>query len=116
MSNAASLHFPDAGTITQYLSNHPSLKGVYFEENGITKAVAELAAKRFADREIIEAGVKMGVAWLIHDLQTGVDGLTGEALPKLRKLELPPVVWSVISSVTEIALVDCANSRLVAKL
>ena len=52
MSSPSTLHFPNADTMTQYLSNHPLLKINYFQEKGITKAIAELAAARFADEPI----------------------------------------------------------------
>lgn len=106
--SSATLHFPDAATMTQYLSNHPLLK--YYQEKGITKAIAELAAARFADSDRVDMGVEMGTMLLINDLQTGEDGITGEALPNLGKLGLSPMTWTQISVATEKALTDCANS------
>lgn len=104
------LHFPDAETMTQYLSNHPLLKMDYYQEKGITKAIAELAAARFANSDKVEMGVKMGTMLLINDLQAGKDGFTGKALPNLGKLGLPSMIWAQISMATESALIDCANS------
>lgn len=106
----STLHFPDAVTITQYLSNHPLLKTDYYQEKGITKAIAELAAARFADNDIMETGVKIGAMLLIIDLLKGIDGFTGESLPNLGKLGLPPKFWTLIAMATEKALIDCANS------
>ncbi|MBA3603906.1 MAG: hypothetical protein H0W50_09790 [Parachlamydiaceae bacterium] len=57
---SSSLHFPDANTMRQYLSDHPLLKMDYYQKQGITQAISELAAERFADREKVEMGVKMG--------------------------------------------------------
>lgn len=107
--------FPNAVMMTQYLSNHPSLKIDYYEENGITKAIAELAAKRFADRDIVEMDVELGTRVLICDLQAGKDRLTGKALPNLGELELPLIIWAQISMATKQALIDCANSFYIRK-
>lgn len=103
------LHFPDVKTMTQYLSNHPLLKTEYFLEKGITKAIAELAAERFADSDKVEMGVQIGAMLLIHDLQAGEDGFTGKPLPNLGKLGLPSMIWAQISMATEAALIDCAK-------
>lgn len=113
MSSPTSLHFPDAATITQYLSDHSFLNNDCYQENGITKAIAELAAARFADIDIEEQGIKKLTMLLIYDLQRGKDGYTGKALPDLGKLGLPAFAWNVISMATEKALIDCANSAKV---
>lgn len=110
MSSPSTLHFPDAATITQYLSNHPLLKMDYLQEKGITKAIAELAAARFANSDKVNMGVKMGTVLLINDLQAGKDGFTGKALPNLGELGLSLTVWTQISMATELALIECANS------
>ncbi len=104
------LHFPDAATMIQYLSNHPLLSMKCNQEKGITKAVAELAAARFADSDKSEMDVKMGTRLLINDLRTGEDRFTGKALPDLVKLGLPPKFWVQISMATQLALTHCANS------
>jgi len=109
MSSPSTLHFPDAVTMTQYLSNHPYLNMDYFQEKGITKAIAELAAARFADSNKVEMKVKMDTMLLIYDLQRGKDGFTGKALPNLGKWLLP-TIWTEVSTLTEKALIDCANS------
>jgi len=93
-----------------YLSNHPLLKPDYYQEKGITKAIAELAAERFADSSKVEMDVKIGAMLLIIDLQTGKDGFKGKRLPNLGKLELLSMFWTQISMATEKALIDCANS------
>lgn len=107
---SSTLHFPDADTMTQYLSNHSFLKTAYYEEKGITKAITELAAARFANSTKAETGVKLGTMLLIGDLLKGEDCFTGKELPNLGKLELPPMVWTLVSMATEKALIDCANS------
>ncbi len=106
----ATLYFPDSVTMTQYLSNHPLLKQNYYQEKGITKAIAELAAERFADCGEREKGVKIGTVLLINDLQAGKDGFTGNPLPNLGKLGLSSMFWTQILMATEQALLDCANS------
>lgn len=103
------LHFPDAKTMTESLSNHPLLKMDYYQEKGITQAIVELAAARFADSDKEEMGVKMGTMLIIHDLQTGTDGFSGKAVPNLGKLGLPSMFWAQISMATEAALMDCAK-------
>ncbi|MBA3238180.1 MAG: hypothetical protein H0T62_07535 [Parachlamydiaceae bacterium] len=103
------LNFPDVATMTQYLSKHPLLNTVYFQEKGITKAIVELAAERFADTEKVEMGVKLGTKLLVNDLITGEDGFTGKPLPNLGKLGLPSMIWAQISMSTEKALLDCAK-------
>lgn len=45
MSSPASLHFPNAKTITESLSNHPLLKTEYYLEKGITPAIVQLLQK-----------------------------------------------------------------------
>lgn len=103
------LHFPDAAAITKYLSEYPLFKIDYFLEKGITKAISELAAKRFTSIKTAEMGVQMGTACLIYDLQIGKDGFTGEPLPNLGKLGLSPMIWASISRATEKALLECAK-------
>lgn len=110
MSTPSSFHFPDAVTMVQYLSNHPLLKTDYFEEKGITKTIAELAAERFAENDLVETGIQIGTMCLIDDLKTGQDGFTGKPLRNLRKLELPPTFWMMLAMATQQALIDCANS------
>ncbi len=103
------LYFPDANTMTQYLSNHPLLKTDFYQENGITKAISELAAERFANSEKVEMGVIMGIMLLMHDLHEGKDAFTGKSLPNLGKLGMPSIMWAHISESTQKALLDCAN-------
>jgi hypothetical protein len=105
------LHFPDQKTVAESLSDHPLLKTDYFEEKGITKAIAELAAERFADRDLVEMGVKMGTTLIIYDLHTGKDGFSGKPLPNLGKLGLPSMIWTQISMSLEKALLDCAKAN-----
>ena len=106
---SALLHFPNAETMKTYLCKHPLLKMDYYQEKGITQAIAELAAERFADSDKVEMGVKMGTMLMMNDLQTGKDGFSGKVLPNLGKLGLPSMVWAQISMATEEALIDCAN-------
>jgi hypothetical protein len=113
MSSPSNLHFPDAATITQYLSNHPSFKVDYCKEKGITKAIAELAAARFADREVSTVEVDVGATTMLIDLLRGKDGFSGEALPNLGELGLPSISWAQIDLATRAALIDCANSSKV---
>ena len=105
----SSLHFPDADTMTQYLRNHPLLKGVITKKRDHQSNCAELAAARFSDSDKVEEGVKIGALLLINDLREGKDGFTGEPLPSLRKLRLPFAAWDNILMATEEALLDCAK-------
>lgn len=56
MSSAAALHFPNAETMTKYLSDHDLLKFDYYKEKGITQAIVKLAAERFADSDKVDMG------------------------------------------------------------
>lgn len=103
------VHFPDANTITQYLTNHPHLNIGYYQEKGITKAIAELAAKRFANKNTIEIQVKVEVGALVYDLLRGKDGYTGEVLPNFEKIEWPQGLWNPLSTATINALLECAK-------
>lgn len=113
MSSPVTLHFPDAGTMTAYLSNHPLLTKGYYQEKGVTTTIVELAAARFANSEKSEGGVKIGAASLIIDLQTGKDGFSGEPLLNLRKFDWLPPAWQVLEQQIEKALIDCAHSAQV---
>lgn len=88
------LHFPSAESMVSFLAEHPLLKTDYCEEKGVTKAIAELAAKRFADREKSEIGVRIGVLLMIRDLQEEKSGVAGKELPNLGKLRLTPEMWA----------------------
>lgn len=110
MSVNSNLHFPKAHKMIEFLTHHALLNTAYLQEKGITQAVANLAAKRFANCERAEMGVKLGSILLITDLQAGKDGFTGEALPDLGKLRLPDFFWEQLADMTELALKDCARS------
>lgn len=102
------LRFPDSNIITERLSNYPLLKTDDNLKKGITKAIAELAAERFANREKLEMGITWGTKLIINDLRLGKDELTGKHLPNLGKLGLDDIAWTLISMATEAALLDCA--------
>jgi len=110
MSLPSNLHFPDAVNMTQYLSNHALFKSDDLKKKEITKAIVELAVARFADSYKEELGVKIGTRFLIEDLKIGKDDFTKLPIPNLEKLRLHPIIWNAISSATERALIDCANS------
>ncbi len=55
---SSTLNFPDSDTMIQHLSNHPLLKINCYQKKGITKAMSELAAARFANSEKTEDDVK----------------------------------------------------------
>ena len=106
---SSTLHFPNAQTMRECLCKHPLLAMDYYQEKGITKAIADLASERFADSDKVAMGVKMGTMLLINDLQEGKDGFTGKPLPNLGKLGLPSTIWTQLSMATEKAIIDCAN-------
>ena len=109
MTSPSLIHFQDANTITRTLSSHPLLKLEYFEEKGITKAISDLAGKRFAKKECSEPSVKIGTLLLIEDLKNGKDGFEGDSIPNLGKLGLSGSTWMQISMNTEKALLDCGE-------
>lgn len=86
------LRFPDRNTIIEKLSINSMLKTDYNEEKGITKAIAELAAERFANSDKGEFGVKIEVHLLIKDLQSGKDSFAEKGIPDFGKLVLPSIV------------------------
>ena len=114
MDSSSNLYFPDAATLTKCICNHPLFKMEYYlQEKGITKAISELAAARFANTKKVDEGIKLGAMLLIYDLHEGEDGFTGKPLPNLGKLGLHSVFWEQMALSTEKALKDCANSAKV---
>jgi len=103
------ISFPSSRTIMDTLAKQDWLNEPYFQEKGVTKAVAELAAARFANRDVASAGVDMGVMLMMYDLQTGSDGFTGQTLPNLGKLGLPAIVWSQLTMMLKETLLECAE-------
>lgn len=101
------LRFPDRNTIFEKVSINLLLQPDCNEEKGITKAVAELAAARFANSYKEELGVKMEVHLLIKDIQSGK--IRAKEVPNLCTLEWPTIVWQQISIATQNALLDCAE-------
>lgn len=108
---SSTLHFPNEETMVRFLCNHNLLKMPFYQEKGITEAVAQIAAERFADSDKVEMGIKLGTQLIIYDLQNGEDGFTGK---KLTKIDLPEVFWRQLSMGLEKALLDCAkeNSKI----
>lgn len=104
---AATLHFPSAEVMTNYLSEHPFLSLDHYKEKGITATVAKLAADRFADSDRFEMGIKMGVALIAYDLQNGEDEFTGAKITKINGMG--PMFWMQFSMGLESALIDCAK-------
>lgn len=104
---SSTFHFPSAEVMTRYLSEHPSLALDYYKEKGITKAVAQLAAARFADSDKVEIGIQTEVALIVYDLQTGEDEYTGAKITKIDGLT--PMFWKQFSRKLETILIDCAK-------
>ena len=107
---ASTLHFPSAEVMKSYLSKHELLNTDYNQEKGITEAVANLAAERFANSDKVEMGIKMRTMLMVNDLKCGKDGLSGKALPNLGNLGLSQVFWMTFSMSIEQALIDCAKN------
>lgn len=107
---SSTITFPDEASLQAMLFKHKLLNTDYNKEKGITKAVAELAAKRFANRELVEMGVEMSTMLLVHDLLEGKDGFTGKSLTNLGELGLPDFFWNTFSISIEKALMDCAKN------
>lgn len=108
MSAPLTFSFPDADKMIQLLSNHPMLKNEYDDKKGITKAIAELAAERFANAEKTMPGLNSGAALLIYDLVTGRCGFTGKTFPIFEEIVANPDAWQ---QKTLHALIDCAKSE-----
>lgn len=106
-----SLHFPDAKAIKTNLCTHPFLNMPYYQEKGVTKAISELAAERFANQTIVPLAIEMGSNQIIMDLLAGEDGFTGKPLPNLGKLGLDNKVWTQLLMSTEAALLECAKTH-----
>lgn len=106
---SSTLHFPNAEIIKNYLSERPFLKINYFQEKGITKAIVDLAAERFADSEQTEMTVETGVRIMMNDLQKGKDGFTGKPLPDLGELKLNQIFWRQLLIGTQASLIRCAK-------
>ena len=100
--------FPDAKTVRECISEHPLLQSDYHQKKGISSAIAELAAKRFANSKKIEVGVRYEVRFIINDLRSGKDGSTDETLPNLGKIGFASEEWRQISMLTAEALKECA--------
>lgn len=105
------LHFPNKETMISFLTDQGFLNDKYYKELGITKAIAELSAKRFADSDKGPDHIKMGAFLIINDLIKGKDGFTHEDLPNLGKLDLPLGLWQLMSKQLEEALTNCTNNK-----
>ena len=103
----SAFRFPNARTTAECICHHSLLNR--YREKRITNAIAELAAKRFANGDRVEMEIKRETTLLINDLQTGEDSFTGKSLPNFGKLGLPSAFWDQMSIDTEKALLDCAN-------
>ncbi|MBA3603784.1 MAG: hypothetical protein H0W50_09135 [Parachlamydiaceae bacterium] len=111
-SSQKTYHFPAAVPMKKCLSKHPLLDSAYYHEKGATEVISELASKRFADSEKIEAGVEIEATLLVHDLMSGVDGYTGKPLPYLGK-KMTNNSWMALRIDTEIAIIDCAEKVVI---
>ncbi len=101
------LHFPDAKTMVQYICAHRMLKIDYPEGAAVISAIAELAAKRFANQEKEDFSVSLGTINLIQDLQDGRDSITGASLPNFGNL--PPDFWYIMTQSTMQVLLKCGK-------
>lgn len=106
----AKLKFPDEEKIKRdvlEILGFEAFKDKYFEEKGITKLVAELAAKRLAHQELSEEGINTHALMIINDLMTGKDGM-GKTIPKI---DLPASMMPSLSKSLEHALLIMLNAK-----
>lgn len=108
--------FPSQQRIFNYLHNHPSLRIDYYMEKGVTKAVAELAAKRFRNSEKNEMLIKLEIMILIHDFKFGMDRFTKEPLLKLKKYNWKQENWDRLEDTLEQAIMDCVAIPIISKI
>ncbi len=101
------LRFPDAETITKYLSEYKPLNSIYYRKNGITRAVTKLAAKRLANTKITERVTRVVAALLISDVHKGKG-----SNKKLSKTATTVIDFAELQIVVNQALIDCAESFL----
>lgn len=96
-SPASSQYFADRATIQQAFYNYYKTNE-YNNVKGMTKALAELAAKRFAHTEFPTNpdALEMMALNIVMDLTSGKDGHTREHLPNLGTLDIPDMFWQLI--------------------
>lgn len=107
------MSFPEANRLERCLSLHRSLNTPYNQKNGITKVVAELAAKKLGGTQTTQLELELDVQLIMEDLKDGKDRFSGETLPKL---VLERVIWESLSKSLNKALIDIVNSHSVTVL
>ena len=98
--------FLDAETIQSRLMQSPTLSVNYLKEKGIDKVVSELAAQRFAGKELDETSIKIQASEICLDIKTGKDGFRGSPLPKFEGYD--ETFWNFILYLLVTELKECA--------
>ncbi|MCF7806149.1 MAG: hypothetical protein K9M07_02085 [Simkaniaceae bacterium] len=101
--------FPKSNELKRCLGERSSLKDIpYFSEKGITQAVATLAAKRFQNSQKNDLGIGVGASLVVVDVARGVDGFSGEKLPKVN---IPGRIAPQLQMSLGQALKDCGRKQ-----
>lgn len=101
---SSTLHFPNEQTIFNSLISQETLSREYYQENGLTTAIARCAAKRFANKKNSENAFQTEIDLIINDLKCGKDGCTDEVLPFVY---LPQSSWKELAKAIDLALHEC---------
>lgn len=97
-----SLQIPHEKQLAQTIANTPVLKTPYFQNKGITEAIADLAKEKFAGGNVIDLFARLGAADIVKDLRNRE--FDGE--------ELSEAVWQQVLRNTEKALRDSLNQPI----
>ena len=107
---ASVFHFPNKEIMKEHLSKHEGLNFSYYKDQGITKAIIDLAVAKLEGSDLLDNAIKPLSTQMIVELRVGKDIFTGEDLPNLGKLGLSEMVWGAIAITVEEALIDCGKS------
>ena len=105
MSVDTIFHFPEEEVIEKYLTNDDFFEDKYFKEKGITAIVAKLAAEHFADKKLVESGVKLLVEVMFDDLIKGESSIMHE---KISKIDLSPIVLHLLKQKVQKDIFKCS--------
>jgi hypothetical protein len=94
-----SLQVPSERQLEQIIANTPVLKTPFFQNRGVTQAIADLAKIKFAGGDLVDLFSKLAAADLVNELRN----------KKFGNEELSEIVWNQVLRATEKALKNSFN-------
>ncbi|MFV0339210.1 MAG: hypothetical protein ACK5MA_01070 [Parachlamydiaceae bacterium] len=98
-----SLQVPREDLLEKIIANTPVLKTAFFENRGVTQAIAKLAREKFAGGDLVDLFAKLAAADLVNELRP----------KKFGDEELADIVWQQALRATEQAFKNALNQNKV---